>query len=93
MAEQVKVLPMGEHQFAAEVHEANETTHHRVVSSQQLLDDLAIPEPDEQMLVAESVKYLLQKVPVTAVPEEIDLTGIQEEDLEYLNEIRARMSE
>ncbi|GAB3298207.1 hypothetical protein [Parasphingorhabdus pacifica] len=92
MAEQVKVLALGEHRFAAEVHEANETTHHEVRSSQKLLDDLAIPEPDEQQLVAESVKYLLQKVPVTSVPEEIDLNGMEAEDGDYLAEIRVRMS-
>lgn len=91
MAEDVKVLQLGVREYAAEVHEANETTQHRVVFSQHLLDALDMPEPDEQRFVAESVKYLLQRTPVTALPHDIDLAGIQQEDLEFLPEMRSRM--
>ncbi|RCW46238.1 hypothetical protein DFQ14_102541 [Halopolyspora algeriensis] len=92
MAEDVKVLQLGEREYAAEVHESNQTTEHRVMFTQDLLDALEMPEPDEQRFVAESMKYLLQRTPVTALPHDIDLEGIQSEDLEFLPEMRARMT-
>lgn len=91
MAEDVKVLQLGSREYAAEVHEGDQTTEHRVVLTQQLLDQLDMPEPDEQRFVAESVKYLLQRTPVTALPHDIDLDGLPEEDLDYLPEVRSRM--
>lgn len=92
MAEDVKVLQLGEREYAAEVHDSNQTTQHRVMFTQDLLDALDMPAPDEQRFVAESVKYLLQRTPVTALPREIDLEGVQSEDLDFLQEMRARMS-
>jgi hypothetical protein len=91
MAEEVKVLRLGAHEYAAEVHEGGETTQHRVVFDQEVLDALDMPSPDEHRFAAESVKYLLQRTPVTALPHDIDLGGLQEEDLEFLPELRARL--
>lgn len=91
MSEDVKVLQLGEHEYAAEVHEGGLTTEHRVMSTQGVLDALDLPEPEEQRVVAESLKYLLQRRPTTALPHDIDLEGIQNEDLEFLPELRARL--
>ncbi len=92
MAESVQVLQLGTREYAAEVREANQTTEHRVVFSQDVLDALDMPEPDEQRFVAESVRYLLQRIPVTALQHEIDLEGLQEEDGDFLAEVRSRMA-
>ena len=92
MAEDVQVLQLGEHEFAAEVHEGDQTTEHRVSYPAEVLDALDMPEPDEQRFVAESLKYLLQRTPSTALPHDIDLEGVQNEDLDFLPEMRARMS-
>lgn len=59
---------------------------------QGVLDALDMPEPDEQRFVVESVKYLLQRTPSTALPHDIDLEGVQNEDLDFLPELRTRMA-
>lgn len=92
MSEHVKVLQLGEREYAAEVHEGDQFTEHRVTFPKALLDELDIQEPDEQRFVSESLRYLLQRVPVTALPHDIDLEGIQREDGDFLPELRARMA-
>lgn len=93
MSEEVRVLQLGAGEYAAEVHEGDMTTEHRVYFPSWLLDELEMPEPDEGRFVAESVRYLLQRLPVTALPHDIDLEGIQSEDLDFLPELRTRMAE
>lgn len=91
MAEEVKVLQLGTHEYAAEVHEAGETTEHRVLLTQEMLDSLGVSDEDEHRFVAESMKYLLQETPVTALPHDIDLVSVAENE-EFLPEMRSRMS-
>lgn len=89
--ESVKVLPMGTGEYAAEVHEGDQTTEHRVLVPRALVDELDVPAPDEQALVAESIKYLLERSPVTSLPHDIDLDAVRREHGDFLPEVRARM--
>ena len=91
MAEDVKVLQLRTHEYAAEVHEGNETTEHRAVLSGDLLDTLGVAEAEEERLVAETVKYLLQRVPVTAVPHDIYVDELRRSETDFVSEMRARM--
>ncbi|GAB2733929.1 hypothetical protein GCM10027174_03330 [Salinifilum aidingensis] len=93
MTEQVRLLPLGGHEYAAEVHEAGETTEHRVVGAQEVRDSLDLPEEDEERFVTESLRYLLQERPVTALPHDIDLKRVHQDDPEFLPEMRSRISE
>ncbi|WP_019854089.1 hypothetical protein [Actinopolyspora mortivallis] len=91
MSESVEVMRLGEHSYAAEVHEAGHTTEHRVVLGQEVLDDLAPPPPEESTVVAETVRYLLDRRPSTALPHDIDLEELREADAGFLPELRARL--
>ncbi|MBA8824481.1 hypothetical protein FHX42_001828 [Saccharopolyspora lacisalsi] len=93
MSETVKVLPLGgHHEYAAEVHEGNQTTEHRVVFAQDLLDDLVIADADESALVVEAVKYMLQEVPSAGLPHDIDLEDVRSRDAGFVPELRARLT-
>lgn len=89
--ESVKVLQRSEGDYAAEVHEGGQTTEHRVLFPRELIDSLDIPEPDESEFVVESIKFLLERMPVTALPHDIDLDGVENEYQDFLPELRARM--
>jgi hypothetical protein len=90
--EGVTVVQTGAGEYAAEVHEAGTTTRYSVLFPRALLEELDVPEPDEERFVVESVRYLLERIPVTALPREIDLEGIQREDAEFLPDIRERLT-
>ncbi|SDR04289.1 hypothetical protein [Actinopolyspora saharensis] len=91
MSEQVDVLRLGERRYAAEVHEGEQTTEHRVTFGQDTLEDLTSPPPAENEVVAESVRYLLEKEPSTSLPHDIDLGEIRSRDEEFIPELRARL--
>ncbi len=82
---------MADHEYAAEVHEGEETTRHHVVLSQDFLDDLALPEFDGAELVGEILRYLLDREPNTSVPHELDPAALVGQDAEFLPELRRRM--
>lgn len=91
MSENVKVLQLGKHNYAAEVHEGEQTTEHRVTFAQDLLDALQIPDPDEVHLVSESMKYLLQTAPAAALQHDIDLEELQRRDADFVPELQSRL--
>ncbi|GAA4875073.1 hypothetical protein [Saccharopolyspora cebuensis] len=93
MSEQVRVLKLGIGEFAAEVHEGEQITEHRVVISDRFRDKLLLAEVDEQRLISESLKCLLQQIPVTSLPHDIDLDQMDENYPEFLPELRARLGE
>jgi len=91
MSTDVRVMPMADREYAAEVHEGTETTTHHVVLSEDFLDDLALPEFDGAALVAEILRYLLDREPNTAVPHELDPSALVGQDAEFLPELRRRL--
>jgi hypothetical protein len=91
MSTDVRITPMADHEYAAEVREGTETTTHHVVLSQGFLDDLAVQEPDGTALVAEIFRYLLDREPNTAVPHELDPAALVGQDAEFLPELRRRL--
>lgn len=82
---------MADHEYSAEVHEGAETTTHHVVLSQGFLDDLALPEFDEIVLVEQILRFLLDREPNTAVPHELDPGALVGQDAEFLPELRRRL--
>lgn len=86
------VIDMGPHEYGVSITEGVETTHHRVVVPERLIDDLGLTEADERDLVRESMDYLLDRVPVDSVAPELDLAELADEHTDYSEEILARLS-
>lgn len=91
MSEDVNVLRLHDFEYAAEIHQGNEFTEHRVLYAQGTLDDLMLPDVAERDFVIESVKYLLQDTPGTSLPHDIDLGELQGRDPEFIPEMRSRL--
>ena len=92
MKQRVDVLDMGPHEYGVTITEGEETTHHRVIVPERLIDDLGLAESDERDLVRESMDYLLDRVPVDSVAFELDLAELADEHTDYSEEILARLS-
>lgn len=88
----ISILPMGPHEYAVTLTEGDLTTNHRVTVPEQLLDDLAMPDLDEQALVHESFAFLLEQEKATQIRRDFALDEISNYFPDYLPTIRDRLS-
>jgi hypothetical protein len=91
MSERVRIRQLDSLDYAAEVHEGQDTTHHKIILSQGFLDDLLVPDADPADVVKETVHYLLDREPGVAIPHDVNLDHLGNHDHDYLPELRARL--
>jgi len=92
MSESVRVLRIGTNEYAATVHEGQDTTHHTVTISPAFLEDLMLPDTDTALVAEESIRYLLDRQPGVAIPAEVDLDRLSHEDDNIVAELRERLT-
>lgn len=92
MDEEIRVQPLGPHEYAAEVDEGQESTHHRVVVRDDVFYGPEFAETAESRLVEETMRFLLERSPNTALPHDIDTGELAEQDERYLPELRLRVA-
>lgn len=92
MNQQIDVHGMGPHEYAVTVTEGTDTTHHRVVVGEELLDDLGAVEPDEIEIVHESIAFLLERETGDGLADTISLDRIGDDYDDYLPELQSRLS-
>ena len=91
MSERVQIMRLRPGEFAARVHDGDDTTNHHVVVSQAFTDDLLIPDVDPAKVAEETIHYLLDREPGDAIPHEVDLDHIGNHDQDFLPELRNRL--
>jgi hypothetical protein len=94
MEQRIEVRPMGPGEYAATVTEGQDSTHHRLVMSESVLDALALVEPDDRVraaLARETLAFLLDRDPADAIPHDLDLDSIADRFPDYLPELRSRL--
>jgi hypothetical protein len=92
--QRIEVRPMEPGEYAAEVTEGQDTTYHRVVVPESVLDELGLVQPTEQTLtglVRESLAFLLDREPGDAIEHDVDLDAVAGRFSDYLPELRARL--
>ena len=89
---QVQVTATGPREFGVTVRGEGVETSHKVTVPESLVDDLGLPEVDDETLVEESFEFLLEREPPTSILREFPLTVISEYFPEYLDELRRRLS-
>ncbi len=87
----ITVTAMGPGEFGVQVREGDTTTSHRVTVPDELLDDLAMPDLDQERLVEESFAFLLEREPATSILADFSLTTISRYFPEYHDELRSRL--
>ncbi len=89
---EISVTAMGPGQFGVQVREGDTTTSHQVTVPDDLIDELGLPDVDQEELVEESFAFLLEREPATSILEEFPLTTISRYFPEYPDELRSRLS-
>jgi hypothetical protein len=97
--QKIDVRGLGPHEYAVRVTEGRDTTDHRVVVTDQILDDLALDldpaDPSdrdtETDLVRESIAFLLDRITANDLDPEVDLEEISVEYADYLEELSVRL--
>jgi hypothetical protein len=88
----ITVTPMEPEHFGVQVEEGHVTSSHRVRVTAGFLDDLQLTDVDPTRVVNETVLFLLERVPGTAVPEEVSLDEIARDHPDFYDELRARLA-
>jgi len=94
MAQKIDVRPLGPHEYAVTLTEGTDTTNHRVVVPEELLDDLALDPQDREVeadLVRESMAYLLDRFAADEIEHDVDLEEVANDDAAYSGELMSRL--
>lgn len=87
---EIRVGALDDDTYGVELREGDITTHHRVRVPPEMVDDLRLTDVDPEVLVRESMKFLLEREPSTSVLAEFSLTDIQGYFPEYYDELVTR---
>jgi hypothetical protein len=88
----VVITAMAPGQFGVEVTEGDVTTSHRVRVPDDLVDGVFAGQVDPEILVRESIEYLLEREPATSILEEFSLDDIANYYDSYVDDLRERVS-
>ena len=78
--------------FGVEVQEGDHRTGHVVIVPDAFADEIGLTEVDPTLVVRESVGFLLDREPSTALGEELSLSEISRRYPDYGDELRARVT-
>jgi hypothetical protein len=92
MSEKIEITEIGRLEYGVRVTEGQDTTHHRVVVPEQLLDQLLLEEEDGARLVQEAVAFFLEEEHGDALPSDLVLSELIAEYENFLPEMRNRLS-
>ena len=92
MSTTMQVTPMAPGEFGVEVTEGTDTTGHKVLVPAGFLDDMLLADADQETIVRETIAFLLEREPATAILPEFSLLDVPRYFPEYPEELRRRMT-
>ena len=87
----IRITAVGPHEFGVEVTEGEETTSHRVIVPQSLLEDWGLEDSEAETVVRESFAFLMEREPASSILPEFSLAIISRYYPEYKDELPARL--
>ncbi len=87
----IEITPAGPHEFGVEVTDGDETTSHRVIVPQSLLDDWGLEDSAAEDVVRESFVFLMEREPASSILPEFSLAIIPRYFPEYRDELPDRL--
>jgi hypothetical protein len=88
----MRVVPMAPGEYGVEVEEGNEVTGHKVRLPQGFLDDLLLTGVDEEVIVRETIDFLLEREPATSILPEFSLSDVSRYFPEFPEELQRRLA-
>ena len=91
MVSGIRITPAGSHEFGVEVTQGEETTSHRVIVPQSLLDEWGLEDSVAEDVVRESFAFLMEREPASSILPEFSLAIISRYYPEYKDELPERL--
>ncbi|MDQ1492724.1 MAG: hypothetical protein QOD57_43 [Actinomycetota bacterium] len=88
----MRVVPMAPGEFGVEVEEGNEVTGHKVRLPPSFLDDLLLTDVDQELIVRETIDFLLEREPATSILPEFSLVDVTRYFPDFPEELQRRLS-
>ena len=88
----MRVVPMAPNEYGVEVEEGNEITGHKIRLPETFLDDLMLTGVDQELIVRETIDFLLEREPATSILPEFSLEDVSRYFPEFPKELQRRLS-
>jgi hypothetical protein len=88
----VRVISMGPGEWGVEVEEGQTRTGHTVLVPEGFLEDVGLDGADPEVLVQESIEFILTKEPSAAIPQHLSLGELVQTYPDYVDELQRRMT-
>jgi hypothetical protein len=88
----MRVVPMAPNEFGVEVEEGSKITGHRVRLPETFLDDLLLTGVDQELVVRETIDFLLEREPATSILPEFSLEDVSRYFPEFPEELQRRLT-
>lgn len=88
---EITITPMEPGHYGVQVTEGDTITSHRVAVPGSLLDDLGLDAVDPELVVRETIGFLLDREPATSIMTEFSLDQVPRFFPDYYDELRARL--
>ena len=88
---EITVTPMDDRHYGVQLREGDVTTTHRVAVPPAMVEDLGLTDVDPDVLVRESMAFLLEREPATSILPEFALSDIQRFFDDYYDELARRV--
>jgi hypothetical protein len=92
MSEQLQVEPLGDHDYLVRARHSGGVIESRFQASPAILDQLQLPETDEQRVVEETAVFLAERQPIIDFPQMVDLEDVATAYGDYLDEMSHRLT-
>jgi hypothetical protein len=88
----MRVVPMAPNEYGVEVEEGSEVTGHRIRLPEAFLDDLLLTDVDQELIVRETIDFLLEREPATSILPEFSLEDVSRYFPEFPEELQRRLT-
>ena len=88
----MRVVSMAPGEYGVEVEEGNGITGHKVRLPPSFLDDLLLTGVDGEVIVRETIDFLLEREPATSILPEFSLSDVSRYFPEFAEELQRRLS-
>jgi hypothetical protein len=88
---EIKVTPLDDGAFGVQIRQGDATTNHRVTVPEDMVDDLGLGDVDREVLVRQSVDFLLEREPPSSILPEFALSDIKKYFDDYYDELARRV--
>ena len=88
----MRVVSMAPNEFGVEVEEGHEVTGHKVRVPEAFLDDLLLTGVDQEVVVRETIEFLLEREPATAILPEFSLEDVSRYFPDFPEELQRRLT-